>query len=340
MLYILRGIFVAITGIIGWYTGLLFSVPGEHLGGYCGLGIGLLLSIFFVVGEVLFTRRYFGTLSLIMFGLIFGFIISFLFTQTLFLLPWMQRLAKDITELKEWFSFAITFILSFISIIAIIRSKDDFKFVIPFIELSKEGKETKPFIVDTSVIIDGRIAEIGETKIVQAPLIIPHFVLMELQRLADSADRSKRTRGRHGLDILNKMQGSKNLDIKITEVDLPNIQGTDNKLIELTKHLNGRLMTTDFNLNKVAQLQGLEVININDLANSLRQVVLPGEMIEIKIIRAGEEHHQGIGYLNDGTMIVVEGAYNRIGQRINLTVTSVIQTSAGRMIFGTVGVGR
>ncbi|MBI4834610.1 MAG: PIN/TRAM domain-containing protein [Planctomycetes bacterium] len=338
MLYILRAIFLIISGIIGWYIGSLFSTgPADHATGYYGLIIGMVLAVLFVTGEVFFTRRYIGTISVVMFGLVFGFIVSFLFIQALFLLPWMQKLVTDTPNFKEWLSFAITFAVSFLSILAIIRSKDDFKFVIPFIELSKEGKGMSPIIVDTSVIIDGRIADIGETGIIEAPLIIPRFVLMELQRIADSADRLKRTRGRHGLDILKKMQDSKNIDVQISEVEMPNIKNTDDKLIELAKHLKGRLMTTDFNLNKVAQVQGITVINMNDMTNALKTVVLPGETMEVRIVRQGEEYQQGVAYLNDGTMIVVEGAGNKIGQRLTVTTTSVLQTSAGKMIFANVG---
>lgn len=333
MLYILRGIFVIISGIMGWYIGSTFASGGEPTPGYIGLLVGIIVSLLFVLVEVTLTRRYIGIISIVMFGLVFGFIISFLFTQALFFLPWMQTLAKD-HEIKEWLSFAITFLFSFMSIMAIIRSKDDFKFVIPFIDLSKEGKGTKPFILDTSVIIDGRIADIIETKLIGVPLILPRFVLMELQRIADSQDRLRRTRGRHGLDILNKMQNSKNIDIKINEVELPEVHGTDSKLVELAKHLDANLMTTDYNLNKVAQLQGVTVVNINDLANAVKQRVLPGETMDIRIVRPGEEYQQGVGYLNDGTMVVVEGAANRINQRVTAYVTSVIQTSAGRMIFG------
>jgi uncharacterized protein YacL len=336
MLYVLRGIFVIITGIIGWYIGLLFPhTPGNLTVGYVGVIACVILAILFVIGEIILTRRYVGTISLIMFGLIFGFVVSSLFIQVLFLLPWVQHIASNIPDFKDWLSFAVTFLFSYISIIAIIKSRDEFKFVIPFIELSREGKTIKPFILDTSAIIDGRIADVAETKIMQTQLILPRFVLMELQRIADSADRSKRMRGRHGLDILNKMQSSKNVDIVISEIDPANIGTTDSKLVELTRHLNGRLVTTDFNLNKVAQLQGVEVVNVNDLVNALKQVVLPGEFMEIKIIKEGEESHQGVGYLNDGTMVVVEGARSKLGQKVNVNVTSVIQTSAGRMIFGT-----
>lgn len=334
MLHIIRVIFILISAIIGWHLGGLFSPQGSYYGIIIAMGAATVFSLM----EIVFTRRYIETVSVVMFGLVFGFIISFFFIQALFLLPWINELAKSTPDpigFKEWLTFSITFLFSFLAIIAIIRSKDDFKFVIPFVQLSREEKGSKPLILDTSVIIDGRIAEISETQLIDSPIILPRFVLEELQGVADSSDKLKRTRGRHGLDILNRIQKNKKLDIQISEARFPYIDGTDNKLIELAKHITGRLMTTDFNLNKVARLHGIEIVNINDLATALRQVVLPGETLEVKIVRTGEEPNQGVGFLNDGTMVVVEGGYNRIGQRVNITVTSVLQTSAGKMIFGT-----
>lgn len=337
MLHILRIIFILISAIIGWHLGGLFSQQG----GYYGLIIALALATTFSLLEIVFTRRYIAAVSVVMFGLVFGFIISFFFIQALFLLPWINELAQSTgpdptpARFKEWLTFSITFLFSFMAIIAIIRSKDDFKFVIPFIQLSREEKGGKSLILDTSVIIDGRIAEISETNLIDTPIILPRFVLEELQSVADSSDKLKRARGRHGLDILNRIQKNEKLDIQINEARFPYISGADNKLIELAKHLSGRIMTTDFNLNKVARLHGIEIVNVNDLANALRQIVLPGESLEVKIVRPGEEPNQGVGYLNDGTMVVVEGGYNRMGHLVSLTVTSVLQTSAGKMIFGT-----
>lgn len=334
MLHILRVIFILISSIIGWHIGEPFS----ERGGYYGIIIAMGLSTIFSLMEIAFTRRYIAAVSVVMFGLVFGFIISFFFLQALFLLPWIDQLVKSTPDpdgFEEWLTFSITFLFSFIAIIAIIRSKDDFKFVIPFVQLSRTEKGSRPLILDTSAIIDGRIAEISETKLIDSQIILPRFVLEELQNVADSSDKLKRTRGRHGLDILNRIQKSTSLDIQINEARFPYITGTDAKLIELAKHLSARIMTTDFNLNKVAQLHGIEIVNINDLANAMRQIVLPGEALDVKIIRTGEEANQGIGYLNDGTMVVVEGGHKRIGQQVNLTVTSVLQTSAGKMIFGT-----
>ena len=189
-------------------------------------------------------------------------------------------------------------------------------------------------ILDTSVIIDGRIADICETGFVDGILIIPQFVLRELQQVADSADSLKRNRGRRGLDILQRIQKMAGITVQIVETDYPNIREVDLKLIELAKETEAKIVTNDFNLNKVAQLQGVEVLNINELANSLKPVVLPGETMKVFILKEGKEYNQGVAYLDDGTMVVVDNARKMIGKTIDTSVTSVLQTTAGKMIFG------
>jgi uncharacterized protein YacL len=197
----------------------------------------------------------------------------------------------------------------------------------------KPGKKSYK-ILDTSVIIDGRIADIAETGFVDGVLVIPQFVLRELQLVADSADSLKRNRGRRGLDILQRVQKIATLQVQIVEDDFPAVREVDLKLIELAKILEGKIVTNDFNLNKVAQLQGVEVLNINELANSLKPVVLPGEAMRVFILKEGKEYNQGVAYLDDGTMVVVDNARKMIGKTIDIAVTSVLQTTAGKMIFG------
>jgi len=194
-----------------------------------------------------------------------------------------------------------------------------------------------PLILDTSVIIDGRVADIVETGFLAGSLIIPQFVLRELQQIADSADSVKRNRGRRGLDILQRVQKKANLDVQISEVDFQDVREVDHKLIELARALEGKIVTNDFNLNKVAQLRGVEVLNINELANALRPVVLPGEIMRVYILKEGKEYNQGVAYLDDGTMVVVDNARRYIGKNVDVSVTSVLQTTAGKMIFGKFG---
>jgi uncharacterized protein YacL len=225
----------------------------------------------------------------------------------------------------------------YLTISFVLQTKDDIRFVIPYVEFAKQTRGNRPLVLDTSVIIDGRIADICDTRIIDSPLIIPRFVLQELQSIADSSDKLKRNRGRRGLDMLNKLQTNDKVEIKISEARLPTIDETadvDHKLVELAKKIDGRIVTNDYNLNKIAQLRGVDVININDMANALKPVVLPGETIRVKIIKPGEEPGQGVGYLEDGTMIVAENSREKINEEVTLAVTSVLQTSAGRMIFG------
>ena len=197
----------------------------------------------------------------------------------------------------------------------------------------KQGKKSYK-ILDTSVIIDGRIADIAETGFLDGIIVTPQFVLRELQLVADSADSLKRNRGRRGLDILQRLQKVANLQIQIVEDDFPAVREVDLKLIELAKVYEGKIITNDFNLNKVAQLQGVEVLNINELANSLKPIVLPGEAMRVFILKEGKEYNQGVAYLDDGTMVVVDNARKMIGKTIDVSVTSVLQTTAGKMIFG------
>jgi uncharacterized protein YacL len=190
-----------------------------------------------------------------------------------------------------------------------------------------------PKILDTSVIIDGRIADITETGFLEGPLLIPQFVLGELQHIADSSDSIKRTRGKRGLEVLHHVQKQAGIEVRIVDTDYPSIKEVDTKLIELAKKVQGKIVTNDSNLNKVAELQGIDVLNINELANALKPVVLPGEEMSVKILKEGKETGQGVAYLDDGTMIVVDNGRRNIGKTIDVIVTSVLQTPAGRMIF-------
>jgi uncharacterized protein YacL len=196
------------------------------------------------------------------------------------------------------------------------------------------GPQKRYRILDTSVIIDGRIADVCETGFLDGTLVIPQFVLKELQLVADSSDSLKRNRGRRGLDILQKIQKMAGVDVMISDIDFPEIREVDLKLIELGRSLQGKIVTNDFNLNKVAQLRGVDVLNINELANSLKPVVLPGEFMKVFILKEGKEYNQGVAYLDDGTMVVVDNARRMIGKTIDVVVTSVLQTTAGKMIFG------
>ncbi|HVE39467.1 MAG TPA: PIN domain-containing protein [Planctomycetota bacterium] len=321
MLHIVRALFVGVCAVLGVAIGDQFY---KHAVG--GLAAGLGAGLCFVLLELAFTRRVASVLSTLMIGLLVGCLVSYFINMTLDLV-----LPAD-PMVKSYRNIAITVVLSFLSILVILHMKDDFKFVIPFVELKRESGGSKPAILDTSAIIDGRIADVIDTKVIDTKVIVPRFVLNELQQVADSQDKLKRNRGRRGLDILNRLRKAKGVEVH--EVELPDITGVDSKLVKLAKTLDARIVTTDFNLNKVAQVQGVEVINVNDLASALRPVVLQGEKLSIKVIRAGESPGQGVGYMDDGTMVVAEECASKIGQQVELTVTNVLQTSAGRLIFG------
>lgn len=226
--------------------------------------------------------------------------------------------------------------LPYICISFLLQTKDDFRFVIPYVEFAKEIKGGRPLVIDTSALIDGRIADVMDTNIFDTELIVPSFVLEELQNIADSQDKNRRTRGRRGLDVLTKLQQKPKVDVRMMEVqekdDLTHT--VDQRIVALAKRMSGRVVTNDFNLNKVASVQGVEVINLNDVANALKPRYLPGEQLHIKVMREGESFGQGVGYLDDGTMVVCEQASTLIGKEVDVVVTSMLQNSAGRMIFG------
>jgi len=293
----------------------------------------MLAAIVCVIGDYLTPRKKIQTISAIYIGMIVGIFLTDLLRDAL--QPTMQ-LYLDSRVHMSVLSFMMIFIC-YICISTLLQTKDDFRFIIPYIEFAKEVKGSRPLVLDTSVVIDGRIADVADTRVIDQQMVVPRFVLQELQSIADSGDKLRRNRGRRGLDILNRLQKSPGVELRIDDSEIPELQGikeVDQQLVVLAKHLGGKVVTNDYNLNKVAKLHGVEVINLNDLANAMKPIVLPGESLTVKLLKRGEEQGQGIGYLDDGTMVVAEqGAYH-LGETLRLTVTSVLQTSAGRMIFG------
>jgi len=223
-------------------------------------------------------------------------------------------------------------VLSYLAVSVVLTTKDDFRLVIPYVEFAKQVRGVRPLVLDTSVLIDGRINELGQTGFLDAPLVIPRFVVDELQALADSGDRTKRTRGRRGLDMVARLQGNPYVDVSIDDVRV-DAGSVDRNLIELAKDQKLRIVTTDAALKKVAQINGVAVLNINDLANTLKSAALPGETLVVEVMKTGESEGQGVGYLADGTMVVIEGAAGFVGTAVHAAVTNSLQTSAGRMIF-------
>ena len=292
-----------------------------------------------IAADIFLPRKQIDTISAVYFGLLVGVFLTFILSLALEpLLMQTDEVGRNVTDdtARNVTKLILGMVLCYSCISLLLQTKDDFRFIIPYVEFSKEVKGLKPYILDTSVVIDGRIADLVETNILDNQLIMPRFVLSELQNIADSSDKLRRARGRRGLDILNRLRSTQGVDLKIYDRETPEMAGqpVDMKLVLLAKHLEGKVVTGDYNLNKVAKLQNVQVINLNDIANSLKPVFLPGEAFDVRIVKPGEEIGQGIGYLDDGTMIVVEGGREHIGKEVKVSVTSVLQTSAGRMIFG------
>ena len=262
-------------------------------------------------------------------GLVVGFFIAYLISRLLVEIPYVGVVTSALLYL----------ILGYLGVKVTTRKTDDFNTVVnvfkrtPSKEKSTKTTGVKPKILDTSVIIDGRISDICKTGFVEGPLIIPEFVLQELQQIADSADGLKRNRGRRGLDIIKKMQQELDIGIIIEDKDFEDVPEVDTKLLKLTQFMKGKVVTNDYNLNKVAEVHGVEVLNINELANAVKPIVLPGEEMIVLIMKSGKEPTQGVAYLDDGTMIVVEGGREYMNKTIEVIVTSVLQTAAGKMIF-------
>ncbi len=335
-LFILRGTFLMVC--IGLAVAVINSdILPDHPRAPWVVFLGLLtLAAAVIAIDMSVRRKPLDTISAVYFGLIVGLLLSYV--AGLAMTPLFTPPIADTTmeQLKPYVQLVLGAILCYACISLLMQTKNDFRFIIPYVEFSKEVKGRRPYIVDTSAVIDGRIADVVEANIFDSQLIMPRFVITELQAIADSSDRLRRSRGRRGLDILNKLRTNPQVDLEIYDRELPEFAGqtVDLKLVALAKHVEGKLITNDFNLNKVARLHGVGVVNLNDLANALKPVFLPGERLEVRIVKPGEEPGQGVGYLDDGTMVVIEGGRDHLNEVVGIAVTSMLQTSAGRMVFG------
>ena len=321
---LIRLVFTAILVAAGY---VLHPVPGHRL---ISAAVGALIAFAIIFFELRIRRASLKTLIGAAVGSIMGIVGAYLIGS---LISSQESMAVA-PETKTFLTLSLTFFMAYVGLM-VGAAKGD------YLDLSALGgifsdkaarRDLK--VLDTSVIIDGRIADVAETGFLTGSLIIPQFILRELQQVADSPDSSKRQRGRRGLDMLNRLQNNSALDIQIVETDFPAVREVDLKLIELGKQLDAVIVTNDFNLNKVAQLRGVSVLNINELANALKPVVLPGEAMRVFILKEGKEYNQGVAYLDDGTMVVVDNARKLIGKNADIAVTSVLQTTAGKMIFG------
>lgn len=321
------GLFVFRFFIIGLITVGGFFYPPFKLNGAYGAGAAFLLGALMMFLETRIRRAQFRVIWSAGLGLLVGI-----------LLGWMlgaiyQSIVRT-TEMATFIRIFFLVIMPYIGLLIGTRKPEwlDPAYLAGLFKEKRAGRSYK--ILDTSVIIDGRIADLCDTGFVEGTLVIPQFILKELQLVADSPDGLKRQRGRRGLDVLDHLQKSSQVAVVISDLDFPEAGDVDSKLIECAKSMDGKIVTNDYNLNKVARIQGIKVLNINELVNSLRPVALPGEAMSVFILKEGKEKDQGVAYLDDGTMVVVDNSKRMIGQTVDITVTSVLQTTVGKMIFG------
>jgi len=321
------GVFIFRLFVIAIITLTGYFFPPFSLNRHFGAGIGLILIVLIIYLETRIRNTQFkiiwsstiGTFA----GVVLGWVLGSIY----------QSISDDAATTNFLRIFFLV-IMPYIGFLVGTRKYEWLEpgYLIKFFREKSVGRSYK--VVDTSVIIDGRIADICNTSFIEGILIVPQFVLKELQVIADSSDQTKRQRGRRGLEVLDHLQKSSQINVMISETDFPDVKEVDSKLIELAKYMDAKIVTNDFNLNKIAQLQGIPVLNINELANALKPVVLPGESIRVFILKEGKEKDQGVAYLDDGTMVVVDNSRKLIGQNVDITVTSVLQTTVGKMIFG------
>lgn len=304
-----------------------------------GISLGIAAALIFIALESALSRRPIQAISAIIFGIIAGSLVAVFFFYIAKLAiqqnPAVDHMFKGgRAQLEQYLLVSLLVICCFMLIMVIYKTMDRFRFIIPYMEFQKEEKGSRPILLDTSAIIDGRLADLCETHILDTMLIVPKFVLQELQHVADSGDRLRRNRGRRGLEMLQRLQRDESVSVQIHDGRAARGSTVDSKLVSLADQLQARILTCDYNLSKLAEIQNVDTVNLNDLTNALRPTVLPGEDLSLKILRPGDEPGQGVGYMTDGTMVVVENAREKQNQTVNVVVTSTLQTSAGRMIFG------
>lgn len=335
--FIIRFAFIFLLILLGYLLNPFGGAVGYGFDGRIGgsgrlasAGAGAAISLLVIGFELRVRKASLKTLIGAAVGSILGIIGAFLIG----VLISIQKEAAVSAEMQTFLTIALAFFMGYVGLM-VGAAKGEFLDLSALGGIfSEKGVKRDYRILDTSVIIDGRIADVAETGFLGGTLIVPQFILTELQQVADSADSSKRQRGRRGLDMLQRLRNNSKLDVQIVETDFPQVKEVDLKLIELGKQLEAVIVTNDFNLNKVSQLRGVQVLNINELANALKPVVLPGEAMRVFILKEGKEHNQGVAYLDDGTMVVVDNARRLIGKTADVAVTSVLQTTAGKMIFG------
>lgn len=296
------------------------------------LGLAIILTVVVYLIDYFTPTKKIATLASVFFGLLLALLATVVLGYVMDQLAMRWEIDKNLMGTVK---VLVGIGLAYLGIVTVLQTQDDFRLVIPYVEFAKQIRGARPMLLDSSALIDARIVEVGETGLVQAPLIVPRFVVAELQMLADSSDRMKRARGRRGLEVVSKLQRSAKLDVSIDETPVPG-KAVDQMLIELARAMPAVIVTTDLGLTRVARIQGVEVLNLHDLANAMKPSVIPGEEVTLALIKPGEQPTQGVGYLEDGTMVVAENGAPYVGKNVTIAVTSSLQTSAGRLIFGRV----
>ncbi len=321
-LFLLRIFFIFIFAVTG------FSLGGENpfLWALIGAGIGVAI----VLVEALGRKVSLKGLSSAVFGILLGLFLSAIFGLALDQFPMPEDVSPEIIDNIKLF---VTFVFVYLGLTLGIKGRDEFNVIIPYIKFKRGELREEEIIVDTSSIIDGRILDIVKTAFIEARFIVPRFVLNEMHALADSTDHMKRQKGKRAIEILHELKKQQSIEVEVVDEEVVVVKTVDEKIIKLAEKYNAKILTTDYNLNRLAQLQGVKVLNINDLANALKPSLIAGSKISLKLIKEGKERNQAVGYLEDGTMVVVEGGKNLIGKTVEVEVSSVLQNPSGRIIF-------
>lgn len=329
------GAFIVVTvlAILGGESAAGRGIPlvtGWHI----VLGFAVLLGLVVGLVDYFTPNKKLSTIASVFFGLLVAMLATFVAGQFIDLLANLYDIA--LPQLISTIKVLVGIALAYLGIVSVLQTKDDFRLVIPYVEFSKQLRGPRPLVLDTSALIDARVVDLAQSEIIQAPIVVPEFVVAELQSLADSRDRTKRDRGRRGLDVIARLQRSAVVDVSIDETSVQ-AKAVDQMLIELASAMPAIVVTTDLGLTRVARIQGVKVLNLNDLAQAMRPSLVQGERLELRLVKPGEHEGQGVGYLEDGTMVVAEDGHPFIGRTVTLTITNMVQTSAGRLIFGRVG---
>lgn len=321
-LLFVRILFSFLIFIVSFWFGLVQSKP------FLGAVVGICIPVVLIILEASSRRASVRGLSSMVFGLLLGILLAKLIMDTIE--PILLHLGDYVISALR---VGLTLVFSYLGTVMALRGKNEFNLIIPYVRFKRQDVDERVVLLDTSAFVDGRVSDIYKTNFFVGSLVVPRFVLQELQKLADSDAHVKRQKGRRGLEILRKMQKDSSMNIRIHDEDVAGDQDVDTRLVRLAKVMEARIFTTDYNLNRVATIQGVEILNVNDLVNAVKPVVFAGEKLEVHLLREGKEPNQAVAYTDDGTMIVVSDAIKMIGKKLNVEVTSVLQTQSGRIVF-------